>query len=103
MISGSKIGSNFFTAMPRGFRVMLGSIDPDGYIVLYFLVERYNQLQDQTWEAQWHLVLKRECGDSIPAGKNYQRHIYFVVKSAEAAWLGSKSIAYGYTCILQHP
>ena len=38
--------------MPGGFRVMLGSIDPDGYIVLYFLVERYDQLQDEAWEAQ---------------------------------------------------
>ena len=37
--------------------------------------------------------------DSIPVAKNYREHIYFVFKLGEAALLGSKKIAYEYTCI----
>ena len=96
-IDSSYDGSKLITTIPGACRVILGSTHPDRYDVLDFLVERHNHLQDQAWEAQKteHVALD----DSIPVAKNYREQIYFVFKLGEAALLGSKKIAYEYTCI----
>ena len=41
--------------------------------------------------------------DSMPTAKNYREHIYFVFKLDQPALLGSKKIAYEYTCISRYP
>ena len=41
--------------------------------------------------------------DSIPATKNYRKHIYFVFEIDEPALLGSKKIAYEYARISRYP
>ena len=94
-------GSKLFTTIPGTCRVILGSTRPDRHDVIDFLVERHNYLHDQAWKAQKtrHVAL----GDSIPTAKNYRKHIYFVFKLGEPAWLGNKRIAYEYACISRYP
>ena len=93
-------GSKLFTTIPGAWRVILGSTHPDRHDVIDFLVERHNYLQDQAWKAQktWHVALD----DSIPTAKDYRGHIYFVFKLGEQTRLGSKKIAYEYTCISRY-
>ena len=41
-----------FTVIPGACRVILGSIHPNRYDILKFLLDKHNSLQDQTWESQ---------------------------------------------------
>ena len=94
-------GSKLFTAMPGVCRVILGSTHPDRHDVIDFLVEKHNYSQDQAWKTQKprHVALD----GSIPIAKNYRKHVYFVFKLGELALIGSKRIAYEYTCISRYP
>ena len=93
-------GSKLFTTIPGACRVILGSIHPDRYRVIDFLIKRRNYLQDQAWKAQKtsHAALD----DSISTPKHYRKHIYFVFKLGEPVLLGSKKIAYEYACISRY-
>ena len=99
-IDESYDGSKLFTTIPGACMVISGSKDTDQHDVIDFLVERHNYLQDQAWKAQktWHVALD----GSIPTAKDYRGHIYFVFKLGEQTRLGSKKIAYEYTCISRY-
>ena len=94
-------GSKLFTTIPGVYRVILGSTHLDRHDVIDFLVEKHNYLEDQAWKARKprHVVRDR----SRPTAKNYRKHIYFVFKLGEPAFIGSKRIAYEYTCISRYP
>ena len=99
-IDDSCDGSKLFTTIPGACRIILGSTHPDRHDIIDFLVKRHNYLQDQAWKAQKarHVTLD----DSIPIAKNYRKHIYFVFKLGEPAFLGSKRIAYEYVRISRY-
>ena len=94
-------GSKLFTTIPGSCRIILGSTHSDRHDVIDFLAERHNYLQNQARKAQ--KTRHVELDDSIPTAKIHREHIYFVLKLGEPTLLGSKKVAYEYTCISRYP